>query len=103
MEDVVVFADRFRGLPLPPAGLFVACTDLRAARIVAPEVSELMLRFMRTRKTKIEHNALLISDSSIIGLQVERLIKGASHPGREVVRSVADALVFLDPLCTAEE
>jgi hypothetical protein len=102
-EDVVDFGQRFVELSSAYEGLFVACSDLRAARLLPPEVAELLLQFMRTRKTRIEYNAFLVGESPIVGLQTDRLIKGASHPGRQIVRSVHEALGFLEPFCTVEE
>jgi hypothetical protein len=103
LEEVVDFGSRFRQVSESNPSMFIACTDLRGARLLPPEAADLMLAFMRTRKTKIEYNAVLIGDSPIIGLQVDRLIKGASHPGRQIVRAVGEVTGFLDPLCTAEE
>jgi hypothetical protein len=103
VEDVVGFGQRYRELSAAHDGLFLACSDARAARLLPPEVSELLLSFMRTRKTKIEYNAFIIGESSLVGLQTDRLIKGASHPGRQVVRTVAEAIAFLDPFASVEE
>jgi hypothetical protein len=102
-DEVVGFGQRFIELASAHTGMFLACTDARAARLLPPEVSDLLLSFMRTRKTKIEYNAFLVGESPIIGLQTDRLIKGAAHPGRQVVHTVADALAFLDPFCSPEE
>lgn len=100
---MVGFGQRYLELASAHDGMFVACTDARAARLLPPEVSDLLLSFMRTRKTKIEYNAFIVGESPIIGLQTDRLIKGASHPGRQIVHSAADAVAFLDPFCSADE
>jgi hypothetical protein len=57
-DDVVGFGQRYVELTSTYDGLFLCCSDLRAGRLLPPEVSELLLSFMRTRRTKIEYNVL---------------------------------------------
>jgi hypothetical protein len=104
LEEVVQFGERYKQVVGPsPDQLFMACSDLRGARLFPPDAADLMAAFMRTRKTRIDHNAILISPSPIIGLQVDRLIRTATHPGRHILRTVDEALAFLEPHLTVAE
>jgi hypothetical protein len=102
-EEVVAFAMRYRDVAGAAQVPFIACSDLREARLFPPDAADQMLSFMRGRKTRIESNAILIGDSPIVGLQADRLIKGASHPGRLLVRTVGETLAFLEPMCSGAE
>jgi hypothetical protein len=103
LEEITAFGLRYREVAGVGEELYVACTDLRTARLFAPEAAELMLSFMRTRRTRIEHNAILVGDSPIVGLQAERLIKASSHPGRHILHSAGEVIAVLDPILGAAE
>lgn len=74
-------------------GKYVSVIDLRKAHVFPQEVTEILTRIMTHANPKLERSGLLIGESAIFGLQVERVIHegGTDHrrPFREPVLLVA--------------
>jgi hypothetical protein len=60
----------------------LVCTDLSACGLLAPEVSEQILAFMRHDTPHIERNAFLGNASALVLLQLQRVITEAGERDR---------------------
>ena len=51
---------------------------------------------LKSDNPKVERSAVLIGNSSVFGLQLERMFREAGNPGRRVFRSVDTIVTWLD-------
>jgi hypothetical protein len=58
---------------------------------------------MRADNPAVERNALLVAPRTVMGLQLERMVREAGHPGRRVFRDAPSLLVWLGEVLTVEE
>ena len=86
---------------LPRPGIF--CSDIRRTPIFGPDVSERITAMLKSDNPKVERSAVLIGDSSVFGLQLERMFREAGNPGRRVFRTVAAISAWLDEVLTPLE
>ena len=70
----------------------ILCTDLRATMLFRPDVGDHLLDLMRGENRHVERNAFLGNGSALFSLQLERLVKQASGPGRRRVFAEPAAL-----------
>jgi len=82
---------------------FVMATDWRGMRVLDDQTSEMLLSIMRDENTRIEKQALIISPSAILGLQVRRLFAQAGGDDRMVFESPSAAVRWLAPSLSAAE
>jgi hypothetical protein len=87
----------------PTGQRVVACTDLSAAYLFAPEVAETFIRVMQRDNPVLERSAFLIGGSAMFALQVERMLKQASSPARRAFREIAPLLAWLGELLAPPE
>jgi len=71
----------------------VICTDLRSCGILAPEVSEKILTFMRFDAPNVERNAFLGNESALVTLQLQRVISEAGERSRRRMFKQARPLI----------
>lgn len=68
-------------------GPVVVCADLTAARTFSPETTERFVALMRADNSTLAGSALLFGGgSATFGLQLERMVREAEHPGRRTFR-----------------
>jgi hypothetical protein len=60
----------------------VLCTDLRATRLLAPEVARRIIEMMRFDNPRVDRNGVLGNESAIFTLQIQRMLLEAGSPGR---------------------
>jgi len=86
LQDVAAFEAVLRGvvgqiIKRQKTRRAILCTDLRGCGLLAPDVSERVIRLMKHDSPHIERNAFLLgSTSAILNLQVQRAI-AASRGG----------------------
>ncbi|HWE30927.1 MAG TPA: hypothetical protein VHB97_23125 [Polyangia bacterium] len=86
------------------AGAVVVCSDLSTARTFSPETTERFVALMRSDNAKLERSAVLLgTQSATFGLQVERMVREANHPGRRTFRERAELFTWLTPVLTEAE
>lgn len=82
---------------------FVMATDWRGMRVLDDQTSEMLLGIMRGENSRIEKQALIISPSAILGLQVRRLFAEAGGDSRMVFESPSAAVRWLAPSLSPAE
>ncbi len=86
------------------AGRVVICTDLTDARTFAPSTVERFVQAMKADNPRLERSAILLGpDSPTLLLQLERMIKESSHPGRRTFRDTAELAEWLRPVLGEDE
>ncbi|HEY8210738.1 MAG TPA: hypothetical protein VIG99_24810 [Myxococcaceae bacterium] len=81
----------------------VVCADFTRAALFSQEVATRVLGAFRYDNPRIERSGILISDSAIFGLQLERLITQAGNPNRRCFRDPFELKTFLGKLLVREE
>jgi hypothetical protein len=88
-------------LRLPRPAIF--CSDIRKAQIFPPDVADRITAMLRSDNPRVERSAVVIADSSVLGMQLERMFREAGNPGRRVFRTVEAIIAWLDPVLTPLE
>jgi hypothetical protein len=83
--------------------LIIFCCDLRPVQVFPPDVSDRLIEIMRSDNPKVERNGILIGESSVVGLQLERMVRDAGNPGRRVFRKLPQLLTWLGDVLTPAE
>jgi hypothetical protein len=73
----------------------IACTDLRRARIFAPEAAIELTAMMKHDNPKLLRNAFLVGESALFSLQIERLLREAGPLSRRTFRDTNEARQWL--------
>jgi hypothetical protein len=81
----------------------IFCSDIRRAKIFPPDVAERITKLLKTDNPRVERSAVVIGDSSVFGMQLERMFREAGNPGRRVFRSVDAITTWLDEVLTPLE
>ncbi len=86
---------------LPRPAIF--CSDIRRTPIFPPDVSDRITAMLKSDNPKVERSAVIIGNSSLFGLQLERMFREAGNPGRRVFRTVEAITTWLDETLTPAE
>jgi len=81
----------------------VFCSDVRAVTVLPPEIANRMVALMRVDNPLIERHAFLVPDSSIFGMQVERMLRDAANPVRRAFRDAGELTRWLGEVLAREE
>jgi len=81
----------------------IFCSDTRRVQIFAPDVSDRILAMLRADNPRVERSAVVVGDSSVFALQMERIFRESNNPGRKVFRSVDTIVAWLDEALTPPE
>lgn len=81
----------------------LTCTDLAAANVLPPDVSEWFIRLMQQDNPVLERGAFLIGTSAVFALQLERMFKQSSSHTRRIFREPWPLLDWLGELATPAE
>jgi hypothetical protein len=89
----------FQAIP----GKLVVCADFTRGTVFSPKVADRLLDLFRFDNPKLERSGILISESAIFGLQLDRLIGQAGNPSRKCFRDPFDLKSFLGAVLSHEE
>ena len=104
LEDLPALSATMKAIYDRAPRLVVAILDARNYGLEPPEAAEHFVETIRRDNPRIERSAFLIeADQSLLGLQLERVIREAGNPNRRLFRDVAAAVAFLRPSLTIEE
>jgi hypothetical protein len=99
-EDGMV---HFRSLVNANTTRKVLCADLRGVRILLPEVAETLLDAMKRDNPVLERSAILVAESALFGMQMERLIREAKNPNRRTFREEMALVDWASEILTRDE
>jgi hypothetical protein len=102
-DEVFRFGVQARQLFATVGRLLVFCTDARALGVLPADIAERIVSMMRADNAAVERNAVLVAPSTVMGLQLERMVREAGHPGRRVFRDAATLVGWLGEALIAEE
>ncbi|HVE83823.1 MAG TPA: hypothetical protein VND93_13285 [Myxococcales bacterium] len=81
----------------------VIAADLTRATVFAPEVANKLLELFRLDNPLIDRSGILVSNSAIFSLQIERLITQAGNPARRCFHDPYELKAFLGSLLVRDE
>jgi hypothetical protein len=81
----------------------VGCVDLQGANLLPPDVSEWFIKLLQRDNSMLDRSAFLISQSAMLALQIERMIKQANNPTRRAFRDRDPMLAWLDETLSPPE
>lgn len=82
----------------------VAILDARSYGVEPPVATDQFIATIKRDNPRIERSAFLVEPhQSLVGLQLERMIREAGNPNRRLFRSAREAVAFLEPVLTEEE
>ena len=87
----------------PLSGHVIACTDLLGARVFDQTVTDRLVALLRQENPRVERNALIVGESAIFSMQIERIIREAGSPNRKAFRSDVDLNAWLGGVLNASE
>lgn len=85
------------------AGPSVGVVDLLGAHVFAPDVAETLIKLLSANAPHVIRTAMLIGDSAVFALQVERGIRDSDPEKRRAFRSPGELKAWLAEVLTAEE
>jgi hypothetical protein len=92
-------ADTVAKAPCPVVGLL----DMTQVRVLGQEEAQLLLSVMRGDNARVQRTAIVINADPLFGMQMERLVRAAGLPQRQVFRVPARAVGWLAEVLSAEE
>lgn len=81
----------------------VGVVDLLGAHVFPPDVAQTLIQLLSGNASHVERTAMLIGDSAIFALQVERAIRTSSPDKRRAFRTPGELKAWLGEVLTAEE
>jgi hypothetical protein len=82
---------------------YVGVVDLLGAHVFPPDVAETLIKLLSGNAPHVVRTALLIGDSAVFALQVERGIRTSDPDKRRAFRSPDELKTWLGQVLTAEE
>jgi hypothetical protein len=81
----------------------VGLLDISRVRVFGREDAELLVAVMREDNPRVERTAILINGEALFGMQMERLVRAAALPRRQVFRAAGPAIAWLAEILNREE
>jgi hypothetical protein len=102
LDEIKQFVGEYQAILKRLARKYVGVVDLLQADVFPVPVAETMIQVMSGAAPQLERTALLIRESALFALQVERVIRNSNHPDRRVFRDPEELKKYLgevlDPL-----
>lgn len=86
LDEVKEFVTEHRAITNRLARKYVGVVDLLQADVFPIPVAEALIQLLSGMAPMVERTALLIRESALFALQVERVIRNSNHPDRRVFR-----------------
>lgn len=101
--EAVIFAEELRAIVKPMGDRFVGVCDFSRISIFPQEVIATYTDCMRDLNPKVERTGVLISNSATFGLQMGRLLRGASSPNRRSFVSPTELCLWIGEVLSPAE
>ncbi len=103
LEEVTQFVAEHRAIINRLARKYVGVVDLLQADVFPVPVAQGLIQLLSGVAPQLERTALLIRDSAVFALQVERVIRNSNHPDRRVFRDPEALKEYLGEVLDAPE
>ncbi len=102
-DDVDHFITRTAAIMRRQAGSFVVFADLEQASVLPPEWIDRVVDLLRSDNARIERNGMLLGNSAVFSMQIERMVRQAGSPARKTFRSLDELKSWILPVLTPKE
>ncbi|MCP4659984.1 MAG: hypothetical protein GY856_31665 [bacterium] len=82
---------------------FVAVTDLRQAYVFPPHIADGFIVLLESANPRLERSGILITESAVFSLQLERALDAVANPKRRAFRSARELEVWLGEVLSEPE
>ena len=103
IEEVEQFTQKYIEVMRKIPVRYVGVVNLLEAYVFPKAVAEGLMKLLSGAAAHVERSALLIGESAVFGLQVERLIREANNPNRRAFRNGHELVAWLGEVLTAAE
>lgn len=104
LEEIPAIVDGVRRIFERAPRMVVAILDARSYGVEPPAATDHFIETIKRDNPRIERSAFLIEpDQSLLGLQLDRMIREAGNPNRRLFRDIEAATAFLRPSLTVQE
>ena len=103
LTDVHQFVEKHVAIMQHIPGRYVGVVNLLEAYVFPPEVANALSHLLSDAASHVERTALLIGESAVFGLQVERVIRDANNPNRRAFRNGRELIAWLGEVLTVAE
>lgn len=103
IEEVEQFTQKYVEVMRKIPVRYVGVVNLLEAYVFPKNVADGLMKLLSGAAAHVERSALLIGESAVFGLQVERLIREANNPNRRAFRHGHELVAWLSEVLTAAE
>ncbi|MEA2563835.1 MAG: hypothetical protein QOH06_5339 [Acidobacteriota bacterium] len=103
LDEVRQFVGEHHAIIKRLARKYIGVVDLLQADVFPVPVAEALIQLLSTVSPQLERTALLIRDSAVFALQVERVIRNSNHPDRRVFRDPEALQAWLGEVLDVQE
>lgn len=103
IEEVEQFTQKYIEVMRKIPVRYVGVVNLLEAYVFPKNVADGLMKLLSGAAAHVERSALLIGESAVFGLQVERLIREANNPNRRAFRHGHELVAWLSEVLTAAE
>ena len=103
IEEVEQFTQKYVEVMRKIPVRYVGVVNLLEAYVFPKNVADGLMKLLSGAAAHVERSALLIGESAVFGLQVERLIREANNPNRRAFRHGPELVAWLSEVLTAAE
>lgn len=103
VSDVQRFVQDMTAVMEKVKGKYVGVVDMLDAYVFPANVADMLSKLLSGAATRVERTAMLIGNSAVFGLQVERVIRDANNPNRRVFRITRELTSWLNEVLTPAE
>ena len=103
LEEVQQFAGKHIALMQKIPVKYCGVVNLLEAYVFQPAVADALLKLLSGAASHVERTALLIGESAIFGLQVERLLRESNSSNRRAFRNGQELIHWMSEVLTVAE
>lgn len=103
LQELGACLTHFTALATKLPGKFVPVADCRRAHTFPQDVAEGFGKLMRSDNPRIERAAILVGESAVLSMQIERMVREAQNPARRTFRARDAILSWVGEVLNNEE
>jgi hypothetical protein len=103
IEEVEQFTQKYIAVVRKIPVKYIGVVNLLEAYVFPKTVAEGLMKLLSGAAAHVERSAMLIGESAVFGLQVERLIREANNPNRRAFRNGPELVAWLGEVLTPAE
>ena len=103
IQEVEQFTQQHLALMRKIPAKYVGVVSLLEAYVFPSAVADGLTKLLSGAASHVERTALLIGDSAVFGLQVERVIRESNNPNRRAFRNGQELITWLGEVLTPTE